>query len=124
MTLFWDRQNQPIEDTIEWARKYEDDAYRIVAVDSDGPTSPMISTIWEGLDRGHYLHQDGSTALIFETARVVDGDVVEAWLSHTEEDALHNHRQACIDFLGREPRPEDGHVQTIIERSKHQKRTP
>lgn len=115
VTLFWDRQNKPIEDTLVWARLYEDTAYRVVAVDSDGPTSPMVSTIWEGLDRAHTLGQDGSTAMIFETALLVDGRISEAWLSHTEEDALWNHRQACLDYLGREPRPEDGHLQTIID---------
>lgn len=118
MTLFWDRQNKPIEDTIVWARKYEDVAYRVVAVDSDGPEAPMVSTIWEGLDRGLSLHQDGSSALIFETALLINGHVENAWLSHTEQEALHIHHQVCVDHLGREPRPEDGHVQTIIERDR------
>jgi hypothetical protein len=115
--LFWDRENKPIEDTIEWAMKFEDVAYRVIAVDTDGPDQPMVSTIWEGLDLGHSVIP-GSIPLIFETALVVDGYVTDKWLSATEEDALHNHALACREYLLRDPRPEDGHVQTIIERDK------
>ena len=78
----------------------------------------MVSTIWEGLDRGNLLYQDGSTALIFETALLVNGHIEETWLSHTEEEALEMHNEVCMKFLEREARPEDGHVQTIIDNDK------
>lgn len=118
MTIFWDRQNRPIDDTIEWAQKYEDPAYRIVAVDQDVPGGPMVSTIWEGLAKGAPLHPTTESALIFETAWVVNGNVEQTWWDHTEEQALRRHRVVCLSMLGREPKPEDGHVQTIVERDK------
>jgi hypothetical protein len=121
VTLFWDRQNQPIEDTLDWARKYEDPAYRIIAVDQDSEGAPMVSTIWEGLDRAINLHADADTALIFETAYLEDGRVLEAWLAHSEEEARTRHRMVCLSMLGREPDPESGHVQTIVEREKRER---
>lgn len=119
MILFWDRKNQPIEDTITWARMFESAEFRVVAVDSDGPDLPMVSTIWNGLDRGMSLHPTPETVMIFETAYLVNGLVQDVWLDNTEEQALHRHRMVCLSMLGREPRPEDGHVQTIIENEKY-----
>jgi len=121
VTLFWDRQNKPIEDTLVWARLYEDPAYRIIAVDQDAEGTPMVSTIWEGLDRAVNLHVTDETAMIFETAYLEDGLVVQAWLAHSEEEALIRHRMVCLSMLGREPRPESGHVQTIVEREKRER---
>lgn len=121
MTLFWDRQNKPIENVIDWAKKYEDVAYRIIAVDMDGPDKPMVSTIWEGMDRSFAIPPTDDTALIFETAVVIDGRVIDAFLAHSEEGAREMHRMVCIEILNREPRPEDGHVQTIIEMEKGRK---
>jgi hypothetical protein len=115
MTLFWNRQNEPIEDVIEWAIMFEDPAFRVVAVDQDEPGSPMVSTIWQGLAQGAPLHPTDNTVLIFETAYLVNGHVENRWHDHSEEDALHRHRMVCLSMLGREPRPEDGHVQTIID---------
>jgi hypothetical protein len=116
--LFWDRQNQPIEETIEWAKKFEDAAYRNVAVDQDGPDAPMVSTIWQGLDLAHLLRATADTAFIFETAYLEKGLVVQQWIDHSEQDALRRHRMVCLSMLGREPRPEDGLVQKIVERER------
>jgi hypothetical protein len=118
MTLFWSRQNEPIEDVIEWAIMFEDAAFRVVAVDQDGPGTPMVSTIWNGLDRGHSLHPEPWNVMIFETAYLENGHVVEYWLDNTEEQALQRHRVVCLSMLGREPRPDDGHVQAIIEQER------
>lgn len=114
MTLFWNRKNEPIEDTLTWARMYEDDAYRTVAIDADFGEGVMVSTIWEGLDRGLFLHQDGSTALIFETAYLFNGYLERTELSHTEEEALAMHAAFCRTYLARDPRPEDGLVEKRI----------
>jgi hypothetical protein len=115
--LFWDRENKPIENTIEWAKKFEDTAYRVIAVDQDGPDTPIVSTIWNGLDRGLGLRPTPETVLIFETAYLEDGLVVQFWLDNTEEQALQRHRMVCLSMLGREPR-DDGHVATIIANDK------
>jgi len=115
MTLFWNRQNEPIEDVIEWAIMFEDAAFRVVAVDQDGPGTPMVSTIWQGLAQGAPLHPTTETALIFETAYLVNGHVEQMWHDHSEEEALSRHRMVCLSMLGREPRPEDSLVQMIIE---------
>jgi hypothetical protein len=121
MTLFWDRQNKPIEDTIEWAKKFEDLTYRLVAVDVDNPGAPMVSTIWNGMDQAFDPFGTDETALIFETAYIVDGELRDKFASHSEEGALEMHRMVCLELLGREPRPEDGHVQTIIDREAKEK---
>ena len=120
-TLFWDRDNKPIEDVIVWAMKFEDPAYRIVAVDQDGPGTPMVSTIWEGLDLARSLRVTDDTAMIFETAYIVNGDVEDRWIDHSEVEAIQRHRMVCLSLLGREPRPSDGHIQTIVEREKREK---
>lgn len=117
MTLFWDRQNKPIEDTLDWARKFEDPAYRIVAVDQDYAGSPMVSTIWQGMDLVHSLHVTDDTAVIFETAYLEDGEVVNTWQTHSESDARRTHESVCWMTLGRAAR-DDGHVKTIVEREK------
>lgn len=114
MTMFWDRKNQPIEDVIEWAKKFEDPSYRLIAVDTDGPDQPMVSTIWQGLDLAHLLHVTDDTAMIFETAYLEGGLVMGSWIAHSEEEALDVHRETCLKNLGREPRPEDGHIPTIV----------
>jgi hypothetical protein len=113
--MFWDRQNQPIDNVIDWAIMYEDPAFRVVALDQDGPGTPMVSTIWNGLDRGNLLRPTPETVLIFETAYLVNDHVEDVWFDNTEEQALHRHRMVCLSMLGREPRPEDGHVQTVID---------
>lgn len=115
MILFWSRKNEPIEDVLVWATMFEDAAFRVVACDQDGPGSPMVSTIWNGMDRSNSLHPTPETVLIFETAYLVNGHVEEMWLDNTEEQALHRHRMVCLSMLGREPKPEDGLVQMIIE---------
>lgn len=116
MTLFWDRKGQPIEDTIEWAKKLEDPAYRIVAVDTDGPDekAPMVSTIWNGIAS----LSTQAPVDIFETALIVNGNLEDMWRSSTEEQALLTHEAICLIHLGREPRPEDGHIQTIVDRER------
>jgi hypothetical protein len=116
--MFWDRQNRPIEDTLDWARKFEDAAYRIVAIDTDGPHLPMVSTVWQGLAQEAPLHPTDDTVLIFETAYLEDGHVKELWHDHSEEDALARHRIVCLSMLGREPRPEDGLVRRVVESEK------
>lgn len=113
--LFWDRQNRPIESVITWAQMFESAVFRVVAVDQDAPGTPMVSTIWNGLDRGHSLHPTPETVLIFETAYLENGHVVQYWLDNTEEQALDRHRMVCLSMLGREPRPEDGLLIELIE---------
>lgn len=113
--LFWDRQNNPIEDTLTWARMLEDAEQRIVAVDADEERDVMVSTIWEGIDRGYSLSSTPETVLIFETAHIRAGKVVETFLAHTEEEALEKHAVICLTALKREARPEDGLRERAIE---------
>jgi hypothetical protein len=113
--MFWDRKNQPIEDSAKWAEMYENPEIRLVALDYDDDSGIMVSTIWEGLDRGLSLDVTAETALIFETARIRNGEVEEAFLSNTEEEALEKHNTVCTVALGREARPEDGFRQKVID---------
>ncbi len=121
MTMFWNRQNEPIEDTIEWAKMFEDPEFRVVACDQDGEGTPMVSTIWQGLAQGAPLHPTTETALIFETAYLVNGHVERTWWDHSEEDALHRHRMVCLSMLGREPLPDGGLKSLIVENEKGRK---
>lgn len=115
MTQFWSRQGEPME-LMEWAMAYEDAAIRCVAIDSDGPDRPMVSTIWEGMSRPLTLHEQPFPMGIFETALVADGRVESHVRSTTEEEALEVHAEWCRVVLGREPRPEDGLLQIAIDR--------
>lgn len=92
MILYWDKQNQPIENVLTWARLFEDHEYRRIAFDEhDGV---VVSTIWQGLDLSHTLYQDGSTAMIFETLvwRPPTGEDLARTYWHTEADALEGHQ--------------------------------
>lgn len=116
MTQFWSRQGEPME-LMEWARAYADAAIRCVAIDSDGPDHPMVSTIWEGMSRPLVLHEESGPSGTFETAFVtVDGHAEHHFRTTTEEEALEIHAEWCRVFLGREPRPEDGLLQMAIDR--------
>lgn len=112
--MFWDRENRPME-TLDWARAFEDAAYRIVALDFD-EEHLMVSTIWEGMHSPAGLHVTGETAMIFETAKIRDGKVVTKHRWHTEAEALAGHRWMCLDVLGREPQPEDQYRELVITR--------
>lgn len=119
MTLFWDRQGVPIEDVIEWATKFEDSEYRIVAVDQDAPGTPMVSTIWQGMDlsMATVMHPNGIPA-IFETAYLVDGAVVDKYIWPSEASALEGHAMMVREFLHREPLPNGGLKSEILGREK------
>jgi hypothetical protein len=122
MILFWSRQNEPIENVIDWAVMFEDAEFRVVACDQDGPGAPMVSTIWNGLDRSNSLHPTRETVLIFETAYLVNGHVEDMWLDNTEEQALHRHRMVCLSMLGREPLPDGGLKNIIVANEKEAKK--
>lgn len=122
--IFWDRQGNPIEDTIEWAQKFEDSEYRIVAVDQDDPGTPMVSTIWDGFDLAHNFNND-VPPMIFETVLLEanpdstgQGTIVRSHFSVTEEEAYAAHRMFCHDHLNREPAPNNGLKDEIIRRER------
>lgn len=105
--MFLSRKGDPME-TIEWARAFEDTATRLVAVDLDEDTQTMVSTIWEGITKT----VRGGT---FETAVLVQGDIIDLYRWYSEEEAFEGHAGTCRKVLGREPRPEDGYRQRIID---------
>lgn len=126
-TLFWDREGNPIEDTLDWARKFEDAEYRIVAVDQDYPGSPMVSTIWQGVDMARNFDTD-IPPQIYETALLLPQDdnpdeakITQSHYSATEAEARATHQRMCEDFLNRDAAPNDGHKGEIVAREKRQK---
>lgn len=121
--LFWDRNNVPIENTLDWARKFEDDEYRTIAVDVDDLDNhtKMVSTIWHGLDRSLNLHATDETAMIFETAYLEGGMIQESWLDNNEEGARMRHRMVCLSMLGKEPDASGEARRRIIENGKRRK---
>lgn len=115
--LWWDRAGQPIADVLEWAKLLEDPGYRFVALDvDDGDESCRVSTIWEGLDA---TFGRLGVPSIFRTAYLVGDKVVEEFQWPDEDTALEGHRIMCLEFLQREPRPEDGHLIAAIEAYRH-----
>ena len=113
---FWSRDGEPMELT-EWARAYEKVENRTVALDIDEPDK-MVSTIWEGMNSPLVLIHDHTVPeephSIFETAYLVNGEIVDKFRWASLEGALEGHRMVCIELLGREPRPEDGWVEKRI----------
>jgi hypothetical protein len=119
MTLrFWSRKGEPIDDTKEWAELYEDIAQRCVAFDGTEEGEPSVSTIWMGMSSDSFLQPDRPYR-VFETAELDgQGHLVRFDRADTEEQALAMHAQYCQEVLGRDPQPEDGWVEQIIERNK------
>lgn len=63
MNLYFDKEGRPLS-TEEWARLFEDNAYRRVALGTRDLDGVQVSTVWLGLN-----HRVGpGTPLIFETA--------------------------------------------------------
>jgi len=75
-SLFYDRDGKPIEDTLEWARKFEDRAYQRVArtVLGDGR---VVSTVWLGVDQSF---GQASEPLIFETMAFASEETMDTLL--------------------------------------------
>jgi phosphoglycolate phosphatase-like HAD superfamily hydrolase len=90
MHLFFDKDGTPLE-TLEWARKYEDYAYRFVGHDQVGPY--RISTLWTGLPPVGLFHDDGCAAprLVFQTGVFRGTEQVDERNYANEEDALAGH---------------------------------
>jgi hypothetical protein len=114
---FYDRAGKQIEGgVLAWAHMLEDPVQRIVAVDTDMVDEEhgrMVSTIWNGLPAR--MSQNWENPLIFETAFMENGHIEEVYASSSEALALEQHRDACRLYLGRDPRPEDGFRDRIIE---------
>lgn len=109
MILFYNRKGEPIEDTLEWARLFEDPDYQIVAVDVDDQDfekmTKMVSTIWNGIVDN-----------IFETAIIRNGHVEDFVRTSSEEEALHAHDRACQNFLHRDADWSSGVREEVVRR--------
>lgn len=98
--MYYDRNGQPMSDVIEWARMFEDDAIRRVALDEVvcGDESVRVSTVFLGLD-----HNWGSgPPMIFETMVFGGPERIDQWQIRypTEETAKLGHA-AVVDALRR-----------------------
>lgn len=121
MPDFFDRQGQPLE-LMDWATKFEDTAYRNVAVDfgtRDG-AEIMVSTVWEGMSSPLPLSPATVPIGIFETAVIIDGEVQLKRRWDTEEEAIAKHGATCRFFLKREP--DNGEVREEILRKEAEQR--
>lgn len=79
---FLSRDGEPME-VLEWAAAYEDRNIRQVRLTKIS-SSVVISTIWEGI----VLPFKYGT---FESAKIVDGIIVDSLRSATEEEAIRTH---------------------------------
>jgi hypothetical protein len=104
---YYNRVGLLLPNAVIWSRLYNDPEYYNVAVDVD--KNVMVSTIWEGFERP----ADGVG--IYETAVVVDGQIIRRYRSRDEKDALEMHEQVCLSIFKRSARPEDGYVKMIAE---------
>lgn len=86
MTDWYDKGGRPL-DLMEWARLFEDHAYRRVAEDQIGEV--RISTVWLGLNHRHMFP---GPPLIFETMIFGGEGDGEVWRYSTLEQAIAGHR--------------------------------
>lgn len=107
MVDYYNRVGLLLPNAVAWSRLYNDPEYYNIAVDVDG--NVMVSTIWEGFERP----ADGVG--IYETAVVVDAQIIRRYRSRTEKESLEMHDQVCQSIFKRPARPEDGYIQMIVE---------
>lgn len=101
MTRYYDRQGQPIQETLAWAKKFEDQEYQRVA-ETTLANGRRVSTVWLGLN--HSLLDTGPP-LIFETMVFPkEGEYSELDCERysTEEEARTGHQHLC-DKWEKEP---------------------
>lgn len=99
---YYNRQGEPIHDTFEWARLFEDRNYRVVQQTEITPPSGgryLISTVWLGIDHSWRA----GPPIIFETMVFVD----EAW---SEDDSQIDEYQ---DRYSTEAEAIDGHRNVV-----------
>lgn len=89
MTNFRSRKGEPME-LLEWAKAFEEDEIRQVALDHVGPY--MISTIWLGIDEPLLAR------CLFESVAFLDGVRVEERFSDTEAEALAEHAEVLANW--------------------------
>lgn len=124
--IFFDRDGNPIE-VLDWAAKFEDPEYRLIAVDQDDPGTAMVSTIWQGTDLARN-YMDDIPPMIFESALLLPdpdnpehANITQSHYSATEEEARRAHQRLCEDFLNRDAAPNDGHKGEIVARELREK---
>lgn len=78
------RDGTTMDNVIEWAKKFEDDSYRVVQRDTVGDW--VLSTIWQGMPSVLGEPNNYETAVLDSNAHVV---WMKRW--HTEESALAGH---------------------------------
>ena len=94
MSDYYDRQGNPIEDVLEWARLYESEDRTIGYEERDGV---RVSTVWLGLNH-NYL--PGGPPLIFETM-VFGGEFDQHQDRYsTEAQAIAGHDQWVAKVFG------------------------
>lgn len=88
MSLFYDRQGNPIDDTLKWGRLFESED-RTVGQDQIGEV--FVSTVWLGIN--HNVRPEGPP-LIFETMIFGGPHDREMWRYSTEAQAVEGHKRA------------------------------
>jgi len=90
---YYDREGEPITETLTWAKKFEDRAYKRVA-ETLLANGRWVSTVWIGLD-----HQMGvGPPLIFETMVFPSKDDmsdIDVERYSTEAEAIRGHTVMC-----------------------------
>ena len=114
MIKYVDREGNLITDTLTWARMYEDENYRRVALDRVGGV--RVSTVWQGFDT---RHPDAEHPEVFEiqvalwSDEAVEKGMDPKWVEYerfsTEASALaaHNDIVQMLKFIGNDELPED-----------------
>ena len=90
--LFYDRDGEPLDDPVRWAKLKADLDYTVVAQAHIGKHF-WVSTIWLGTDMNFAM--DGGRPLIFETGVFKDGCIGEVYRYATRAEAEVGHRDVC-----------------------------
>lgn len=106
MIPYYDKDGEPIDDVMVWARLFEDTQYRFVGqtdVTSEDGAKFRISSVWMGMNHAYHPNDP---PLIFETMVFIDepGAVELDWADHymerytTEAEALAGHKR-IVDMV-------------------------
>ena len=103
MIRYYDRQGNPITDTLTWAKMFEDMSYKRIA-ETTLPDGKWVSTVWLGLNHNY----DAGPPLIFESMVFSSKDEMrelDREQYSTEEEAKKGHRKLVEKWSTRTVKP-------------------
>lgn len=116
MIIYYDRQGQPIYDTLEWSRLHQDKSYRVVKQEDTPLGKYWVSTVWLGIDHSFdwsAIDRINPKPIIFETmvfsvdnSGITDFSDGEQERYSTEQEALIGHEKMVKKYAEKEAKDE------------------